>query len=342
MGFARPVILSLLLGATAGAQLPSASWEAYRRDSIAWVRDSARIDSVSRTIPADSLRRLYRALTSTTQPARVVQAMMCESYRLKTIYQHAALVAEDRIQAEEWPESKQAGVRRALVAWGTVVSSLKPWPDTLPRRISQADDRVCRTAKRIPRSLSDLILFRPERPDAPPAGSMEWFWRSGSSGPAEGKIADRALRDGYARLGWRGYSSLSLEVRDLRSLFTIVLVRQGDEYLRPGVYPIINGSISSVSNNVFVLSELTGGRSVNGFVTVDRADTTGAEGRIELVQHRNADNPMRSVIPPDSIYDVPISIRFRATYDREHAQENRLWSRPVYPHPWIASRIPDR
>lgn len=326
----------------ARAQAPAVSWEQYRLDSARWVDDSTRIAAAARTVPSDSLRRLYRALVSTRQPARVVDEMMCESYRLRFVYGRAASVAEDRIQAEEWPERRKVDVDRALDAWRETLpigSASRPRPDTLPLMATMGTRERCLPAAE-QRSVFGETSFRPIPPDAPKPGTLEWYRRY--RGSAEGTIRgrDSLLRDAYASLEWRTPQTLVLEIRDLKTNFGVTFSRSGPEFLRPGVYPVYSGEAPVGTNNVMIMSSVGPGRTT-GTLTIDRADTLGVEGRIEVIHHRNSPTYRQWMLPPDSIFDIPISIRFRALYQYPDDQSRHLWGVPVYPHPWNPRPIAD-
>jgi hypothetical protein len=75
----------------------------WRRDSGAyeaalaiWLRDSAVVDSVSRTVDTDSLYRLYRRLLTDPNPAPLVQEIACEEWRLRRRYKPLPFEAAER------------------------------------------------------------------------------------------------------------------------------------------------------------------------------------------------------------------------------------------------------
>jgi hypothetical protein len=335
-------------GLSASAQAPSASWEEYRRDSIKWVRDSTALDSASRTVPTDSLRALYRLLTNTNQPVRVFQAQMCESYRLHRDYGRAAYIAEDRIQAEEWPPSVQAAVRRSLHAWIELTPLTSPfwkvWPDTLPPRIliPTRDDCVPSPAPlplgRVPReALYRESAFRPLPPNSLAIGSLEWHQTF--RGRAEGTVggSDSLVSAASASLEFRGWDRLVLTISDKKTYYGLEFHWLSDAFLRPGVYPIFNGwgPVGGSSNSV--LMNIDSEHPVEGTVTIARADTTEVEGRVDMVMHKNGGISRQWRLPADSIYDVPIQLRFRAKYDKPSRWS---WLPVMYPHPWNPEPVP--
>jgi hypothetical protein len=58
----------------------------YEKALGAWRRDSAVVDSVSRTVDTDSLYRLYRALLTADDPAVAYEEIACEAWRIERRY----------------------------------------------------------------------------------------------------------------------------------------------------------------------------------------------------------------------------------------------------------------
>lgn len=59
---------------------------AYERAVAVYERDSAVIDSIATQVPTDSIVRLYRALSTSRNPASVESALFCEITRLAFVY----------------------------------------------------------------------------------------------------------------------------------------------------------------------------------------------------------------------------------------------------------------
>jgi len=92
----------------------------WQRDSSAyddalaiWLRDSAVVDSVARTINTDSLFRMYRRMLRDTNPAPIMQEIACEEWRLRRRYKALPSQAALRRMMDTlwWPPEADA-VRR--------------------------------------------------------------------------------------------------------------------------------------------------------------------------------------------------------------------------------------
>jgi hypothetical protein len=101
------------------APLPQAVND-WQRDSSAyddalaiWLRDSAVVDSVSRTINTDSMYRMYRRMLHDTNPAPIMQEIACEEWRLRRRYRVLPSMAAQRRMMDSvyWPPEADA-VRR--------------------------------------------------------------------------------------------------------------------------------------------------------------------------------------------------------------------------------------
>jgi hypothetical protein len=87
---------------------------AYYESRLArWLRDSAVIDSIARTVDDDSLRSLYRQLVATETPAPILQAILCEQTRLADLHGYNALgVVGRRVRRAELGPDPAAAMRR--------------------------------------------------------------------------------------------------------------------------------------------------------------------------------------------------------------------------------------
>src|SRR5918999_5266024 len=124
------LVVALTLGETLGAQRGQYRTGDRVRDSTAYLRDSAVVDSVARSLPVDSLRALYRRVAAGIGTAETVRELQCASYRLTHTYGYAAVIAERRIREAEWTPERDSVVvtaidRAAAVRYGEA-------PDTVP------------------------------------------------------------------------------------------------------------------------------------------------------------------------------------------------------------------
>src|SRR6478672_3750071 len=69
---------------------------AYHQRLAQWLRDSIVVDSVSRTVPTDSLQHLFRTLLGSPDPAPVLQEIDCEQFRLS--WRYGSLPVMDAVQ----------------------------------------------------------------------------------------------------------------------------------------------------------------------------------------------------------------------------------------------------
>jgi hypothetical protein len=121
--FGLPILVAIVIGCESAepeaAPLPQPVNE-WQRDSSAydeavaiWLRDSAVVDSVARTINTDSLFRMYRRMLNDTNPAAKMQEIACEEWRLRRRYQTLPSTAAQRRMMDTlwWPPEADA-VRR--------------------------------------------------------------------------------------------------------------------------------------------------------------------------------------------------------------------------------------
>jgi hypothetical protein len=344
--FARlcPLVVVLLQASRAAAQPASPDIATYRRDSLDRVRDSVSIDSLSRLVPTDSLRALYRVFPTTDDPAGVLAVIQCTGYRLWWRYGEGANVAEDRVRAGEWTRSLQPSIARQLDA--VRASRRIPLPTRI--RCGVADD-----APTVPVNLKyrSLIPVPPELAYKGPRSLVrDRFHMRGSF--FEGQIVGRQTVDleGTAVLRWHGDRLLALVFDDYTrrpgEIISITLRHAGAEHLRPGTYPIFESNAATpvgVSNFMTVYNQawplipaISSFDRVWGTLVLDRADSTGAEGRVALWQERHASHPFRWRFPEDSLRDtVRTSLRFRAVIDLEDEWARRYYRIPAYAHPTV-------
>jgi hypothetical protein len=85
----------------------------YNKALAAWRRDSAVVDSVSRTIDTDTLFHLHRAVLGASDPAVAMQAVACEEWRLARLYQPLpAAAARKRMSDTLWRPEDAHALRR--------------------------------------------------------------------------------------------------------------------------------------------------------------------------------------------------------------------------------------
>jgi hypothetical protein len=144
-GLARLRLLALLVvvviasgcesGETESAPSPQVI-DPWQRDSAAyegalamWLRDSAVVDSVSRTINTDSLYRLYRLMLHHPNPGAVMPEIACEGWRIRRRYRALpAIEAERRMKDTVWLPDEADAVRQMnerLAGVGEVTTG--PW-----------------------------------------------------------------------------------------------------------------------------------------------------------------------------------------------------------------------
>jgi hypothetical protein len=88
----------------------------YKKALAVWRRDSAVVDSVSRTIDTDSLYRLHRALLTAQDPAAAHQEIACEAWRIKRRYHELPASAAVRRMLDTVWNAGDADALRALKA----------------------------------------------------------------------------------------------------------------------------------------------------------------------------------------------------------------------------------
>lgn len=124
----RPVAWLVVFAITSGCQsgetgtraLPPQAPGEWQRDSAAydaalaiWLRDSAIVDSVSRTIDTDPLYRLHRRMLHDSTPAAVVPEIACERWRIGRRYRALpAIEAERRMMDTVWLPNEVDAVRQ--------------------------------------------------------------------------------------------------------------------------------------------------------------------------------------------------------------------------------------
>ena len=350
------LVVALTLGETLGAQRGQYRTGDRVRDSTAYLRDSAVVDSVARSLPVDSLRALYRRVAAGIGTAETVRELQCASYRLTHTYGYAAVIAERRIREAEWTPERDSVVvtaidRAAAVRYGEA-------PDTVPTQAA-----CLGAAPEPPPGLERLLRWRLVAPWHPrrafPHGTSRDSLRRGLSYFEATLTGRRAGRDtsiefaGTAGISFHGRAGLRLELQDRlhpRYTFTMRLQHPGLGLLQPGSYVVLEEH--DVSGVPGVMSSYVLGDNPlfphvsdrwGGTLVVERADTVEVHGRADIWIQRAGLRPWRWRLPADSLRDtVRITARFHAVYDWEMEFMPRgPFSLPPYPRRLAAGARPD-
>jgi len=351
-------VFALTLTAAACVPPGPARTADWVRDSLAYLRDSALVDSLARYVPTDSLRALYRRVAIGPDPVSAVHAIPCEGYHLWYTYGHAAWVAEERVRAAEWTPERDSAVLRALDAAA----------DDLKRRAHARlfdgtlyGDTACAVARDAPRII-ERLRHRPRPPSwrrSLPRGSSRDSLRLGPSYFEATLSAKLAGRDTTIELAgsatvWlqMGYS-VSLDLRDhlhATDRFVITMSRSGPELFSPGSYPIVGSDdLSGVPDVVSASIQMVKPVIVShtrskwwGTLVVERADSAEVHGHADIWIHRKGLYVTRPFMPADSLRDtIHITARFRALYAWDTQYHHRsLSSVPMYPHRMVRGKAP--
>jgi hypothetical protein len=338
-------IVVAICSGSAGAQSDSAAAATFRHDSIQYVRDSTSIDSLSRLVPVDSLRRLYELLYRTPNPQPIAQELECEGFRQFLAYGVAARIAQKRVRdgviarldadAEDRLSSKMAhttfaedapacGAARPL---SKVPARLRRMP-TPPLHVRSALDRA---------HIRDSLRK---------AGAIDF--EATISGSAAAELA------GSASLTWWTPELLGINLLDYLyppSVISLTFVRRGAEFLRVGSYPIVEnedrdaaapgvvGAYLQMSGHDIGTHRLD---LVSGVLYVDRADTLSVEGHFDVMLYGHALRSRTFRRTKQQIQDtLHITGRFRARYQYQWIEPNvnkRWWPNG---HPSPRSPAPD-
>jgi hypothetical protein len=313
---------------------------------LAYVRDSSVADTISRRMPVDSLRQLYRRVPGAADPVRAIAALECESLRLYLTYGIAANVAETRIAAEEWTPNVTSDVRRAL--------------DAAKAAFVIARMRPCGITEDIPIAPLRLTYLRPaprRTADVPVGSSIESIRDDETlfEGTLRARVDGRdttLVVAGSAGLGSQP-DAVSLVLSDkLRANRTTVISLRvaGHPFLYRGTYPIFNG------DDAFYVPNTAAGRIEAGFLpfvdqmsgwhgtlTVERADSMGATGRVSVSIRRNEWTDIAFPRWLDSLRDtIVFEARFRAAYDRRNERNEYPFTHfPMLPRRFEPDRVVD-
>jgi hypothetical protein len=166
------VIVAIASGCPSGEpdsrSLPPQAPAEWQRDSAAyegalamWLRDSAVVDSVARTINTDSLYRLYRLMLHHPNPGAVMPEIACEEWRIRRRYRALpAIEAERRMKDTLWLPDEADAVRQMnerLAGVGEVTTG--PWACG-----GDVDRLVSDVVSGAPMSISTMRPVPPRRP----------------------------------------------------------------------------------------------------------------------------------------------------------------------------------
>ena len=134
---------------------------AYEQQLAAWLRDSAVIDSIARTIDTDSLYRVHRSALTADNPEPVYQQIACEGDRL--YIRHGTIAAElaiARMRDTLWKPGEEDEVRRMRARLPRVVelSTEHCQPYTGPKAPKRIGDTPLNT--RAPRPMRPFPFWR--------------------------------------------------------------------------------------------------------------------------------------------------------------------------------------
>ena len=338
-------IVVAICSGSAGAQSDSAAAANFRHDSLQYVRDSTSIDSLSRLVPVDSLRRLYELLYRTPNPQPVAQELECEGFRQFLAYGVAARIAQKRVRdavtarldadAEDRLSSKMA--HTAFAEDAPACGAARPL-SKVPARLRRMPTPPLRVRSALDRAHIRDSLRR--------AGAIDF--EATISGSAGAELA------GSASLTWWTPELLGINLLDYLyppSVISLTFVRRGSEYLRVGSYPIVENEDRDASANGMVGAYLQmSGHDigthrldlVSGVLYVDRADTLSVEGHFDLMLYGHALRSRTFRRTKRQIQDtLHITGRFRARYQYQWIEPNvnkRWWPNG---HPSPRSPAPD-
>jgi len=322
-------------------------------DSLRYVRDSVTIDSVSRLVPVDSIRRLYRDFVNSSDPRSALFGLQCESYRLRYAFGYAGEIADDRVRVEEWKPELFSRIRAALDA---AISPL-----TMPR-----------LPTRVGCGVPDNAPFAPDRLRYPPLPPWRpTYVQSGSSLDViergetlfEGKMTARLVgRDteiavaGSASLSLRNERSLELRLDDKLNGKEIIgfyfRLSPGPFFYR-GTYPILDEEDARsvpYAIGAYMQSGTVGGivsGRWKGTLVVERADSTQIEGHASFVmvgQSLDRRDRFGSHIPliGSALDTVRFEGWFRAKYNPREEREGRAFTMfPELPRRFAPPAPPD-
>lgn len=339
-----PIALAICASSVA-AQSDSAAAANFRRDSIRYVRDSISIDSLSRIVPADSLRRLYELLYRAPDPRPIAQEIECEAFRQFLAYGAAARIAQKRVRdavvarldadAEDRLSSRMAHV--AVAEDGPVCGAARPL-SAIPARL--------RRMPRPPLRLRSALERAHIRDSLRKAGAIDF--EAAMSGSASAELA------GSASLTWWTPELLGINLLDYLyppSIISLTFVRRGAEFLRVGSYPIVkNEDRDAAAPGVIGAYLQMSGHDigthrldlVSGVLYVDHADTVSVDGHFDVMLYGHALRSRTFRRTRQEIQDtLHITGRFRARYQYQSTDPNvnKRWWPNGHPSRW--SPAPD-
>ncbi|HEY2853745.1 MAG TPA: hypothetical protein VGJ18_12915 [Gemmatimonadaceae bacterium] len=332
-------------GGSVAAQSDSAVAASFRRDSSQYVRDSISVDSLSRIVPVDSLRRLYEMLYSSADPRPLAQQVECEAFRQFLSYGVAARIAQKRVRdavvarldpdAEDRLSSKMA--HTTIEDDRLTCGAARPL-SKVPARLRRAPTPPQRLRSTLERARIRDSLRR--------AGAMDF--EATVSGSANAELA------GSASLTWWTPELLGINLLDYLyppSIISITFVRRGAEFFRVGSYPIaknedrdaaapgVVGAYVQMSGHDIGTHRLD---LVSGVLYVDRADTLNVEGHFDVMFLGHALRSRTFRRTKQEIEDtLHINGRFRARYQYQRSVSNvdrRWWPNG---HPAAKAPAPD-
>jgi hypothetical protein len=315
------------------------------RDSLAYIRDSTAIDSLSHFVPVDSLRQLYRRLPRENDPVSTMRALRCEAYRLWYAYGRPAEMAEDRIAAAEWTPDLRDAVHKAT--------------EIVRRELFLPSRSTCGLDDQMPRAPLRL-RYAPQAPWRPqfvrPGSSLDVI-RGGATVFEGTMTAHINGRDTTITLAGsadirRGEDFAELRMVDklrAQQIIGLYIWIAGAPFLYPGSYPILGSddvrgapNVGAVYTQGAVPPNWVGERW-GGTLVVERADSVGAEGRFAFWTQRNGLSFLRARMPVDSLRDtIYFEGKFRSRYNRDDERLARDITRfPSFPRRFAPPRPPD-
>lgn len=340
-GVAGAAIILAGLSGSLAAQSDSAVAANYRRDSIQYVRDSTSIDSLSRLVPVDSLRRLYELMYRATDPRPLAQEVACESDRLWIAFGVAARIAEQRVHDAVMRRlDRDAELRLSEKMAGTLVELDGPRCGAATRMRADVPARL-RQSPHAPRRSRSARERAVVRDSLRRAGKIEF--EATITGSRSAELA------GTARLRWWTPEMVGMTLHDWLhyppSIIAVTFARSGGQYFRAGSYPLVRfqdkdpGSPGFVGAYVQIDAHTIGTSPrdfVSGVLFVDRADTLGAEGHFEVTLMGNVLRS-RTYRPVKGEITDTLEIRgqFRARFENQWVAPNvdKRWWPDGHPAP---------
>ena len=315
-------------------------------DSLRYVRDSTTIDSLSRLVPVDSIRRLYQQFVGASDAPSALFALQCERYRLWYVFGHAGEIAEDRVRVQEWQPELFPRIRASFEA--AIPRA------TIPRIPTHRGCGIPDDAPFAPDRLRYAPIV-PWRPAYVNRGSSLDVVRRGETlfeGTLRAHIGNQdtsIMVAGSATLGLRSPQSFELRLDDKlnRDIVGFYFRLSPSPFFYRGTYPILEsedardipwaiGGYMQTGPIPLLVTDYW-----RGTLTVEKADSDRVEGRVSFitvgysVDRRNLHTPLIGS-PRDTVH---FEGWFRAKYDK--SQDLNLVRIPELPRRFDPRISPD-